>query len=254
MRPIGVITWNTFRENLRDKILYNLLVFSFFLIGASVLLGELTFAEPKKVVTDFGLAAINIIGVIVAIFVGIGLVNKEIERRTLYTIMARPISRSQFILGKYCGLLFTVSVNVLIMLSVYLFTLWIDQAAIHIGLFQAVGLILVEVYLVTAMALFFSTFSSATLSATLTAAFYFIGHLTTDLRGVAEKSENFIMKSVISTFYYLFPNLELLNIKGQAARGLTTPLMYQFTATLYGILYAGMLVVAACLVFRHRDF
>lgn len=95
MRRVVVIALNTFRENLRDKILYNLLVFALLLIGFSVLLADLTIMEHQKIVTDMGLAAINLVGVIIAIFVGIGLVSKEIERRTVYTIMARPISRTQ---------------------------------------------------------------------------------------------------------------------------------------------------------------
>src|SRR6266545_1123550 len=111
MWPVIVIALNTFRENLRDKILYNLVLFAFLLIGASVLLADLTIMEHHKMIADMGLAAINLVGVIIAVFVGIGLVSKEIERRTIYTIMARPITRTQFVLGKYLGLVMTLSVN-----------------------------------------------------------------------------------------------------------------------------------------------
>jgi ABC-type transport system involved in multi-copper enzyme maturation permease subunit len=251
---IVVIAWNTFRENLRDKILYNLLFFALMLIGASVLLADLTITEQKKLVTDVGLAAINLVGVIIAIFVGIGLVSKEIERRTVYTIMARPISRPQFVLGKYLGLTFTLLVNVLVMLGVFLATLWMDRMPVHAALFQAVELIFVELLLVTALALLFSTFSSATLSGILTLALYAIGHLTSDLKELAQKSHSQTVKMVMQGLYYLCPNLELLNLKGQAANGVPVALSYQAMATAYGLMYAAVLVMAACLIFQRRDF
>lgn len=254
MRSILVIALNTFRENLRDKILYNLLFFALLLIGASVLLGELTIAEQKKVVTDMGLAAINLVGIMIAVFVGIGLVTKEIERRTVYTIMARPISRVQFVLGKYLGLIVTLLVNLLVMLAVFLFTLLMNHSPIHLSLLQAVELIFVELLLVTALALFFSTFSSSTLSAIMTLAFYVIGHLTTDLKGIAEKTKSDALKTVMTGLYYLCPNLEMLNVKGQAAVGKAVSISYQATATLYGLLYTVLLLTAACAVFQKRDF
>ncbi len=254
MHCIGVIALNTFRENLRDKILYNLLLFSALLIAASMLLGTLTVAEQEKIVTDMGLAAINLIGVIIAIFVGIGLVSKEIERRTIYTIMARPISRAQFVLGKYFGLVVTLSVNVLIMLIVFLLTLWWSHASIHGSLLQAVALILVELLVVTALALFFSTFSSAMVSASMTLGLYVIGHLTPDLKGIAEKSQNELITMLMTGLYYLCPNLEMLNIKGQAAAGVSVSLAYQSMATVYGLFYASLLLAAACVIFQRRDF
>lgn len=254
MWPITVIALNTFRENLRDKILYNLLLFAVLLMGASMLLADLSIMEHYKIMTDMGLAAINLVGVIIAIFVGIGLVSKEIERRTIYTIIARPISRAQFVVGKYLGLVTTLAVNVAIMLAVYLLTLWTYQAPVHWALVQAVQLIVVELMLVTAIALFFSTFSSATLSAILTIGLYVIGHLTTDLRGIAQNSQSEAVKAVANGVYYLCPNLDMLDMKGQAAMGIAIPLSYQALATSYGVLYAGMLIVGACLIFQQRDF
>ncbi len=254
MRSIAVIAFNTFRETLRDKILYNLLVFALLLIGGSVVLGDLTIMEQSKIVTDMGLAAINLVGVIIAIFVGIGLVSKEIERRTVYTIMARPIARWQFILGKYGGLVLTLTVNLLVMILVYVGTLLMDQVPVHGALFQAIQLIFVELLLVTAVALFFSTFSSSTLSAILTLAIYVIGHLTADLKGLAVRSESDALKTVLTGLYYLCPNLEVLNMKGQAAMGIAVAPSYQLLATLYGLLYAALLLAGSCVIFQRRDF
>lgn len=254
MGAIGVIALNAFRESLRDKILYNLVLFAGLLIGLSVLLADLSITEHHKIIADMGLAAINLIGVVIAIFIGISLVNKEIERRTIYTIMARPISRTYFILGKYCGLALTLFVNIAIMMGVFLATLWLYRVPIGHSLFQAAGLIFVEILVVTAIALFFSTFSSSTLSAIFTLGLYVIGHLTADLRGMVANSESGVVKAVVDTLYYLCPNLEMLNIKGQAAVGILVAPEFVMLASLYGLLYAGVLLTGACLVFQQRDF
>jgi len=254
MGAIGVIAVNAFRESLRDKILYNLVLFAGLLIGLSVLLADLSITEHHKLMADMGLAAINVIGVIIAIFVGISLVNKEIERRTIYTIMARPISRTFFIMGKYLGLALTLFVNMAIMWAVFLLTLWLYHVPIHPSLFQAVALIFVEILVVTAVALFFSTFTSTTLSAIFTLGLYVIGHLTADLRSMVANSESGAVKAVVDLLYYLCPNLEMLNIKGQAAVGIAAGPEYVLMASLYGLVYAGFLLTGACFVFQQRDF
>lgn len=254
MYSIGVIAFNTFRENLRDKILYNLLLFAGLLIVASLLLASLSMGEHQKIVADMGLAAINLIGVMIAVFVGIGLVSKEIDRRTIYTVMARPISRAQFLTGRYVGLVLTLSVNLAIMLLVFLVVLWMVGVSPHTSILQAVELIFVELLVVTAVALFFSTFSSAMVSASLTVGLYVIGHLTQDLKALAEKDKNEFVTTLLTVVYYLVPNLEKLNIKGQAAAGVPISLTYQVMASMYGLFYASLLIASACLIFQRRDF
>jgi Cu-processing system permease protein len=254
MQSLLVVAQNTFRETVRDKILYNLVFFALLLIGASVLLGTLTIGEQSRIINDVGLAAINLIGVIMAIFVGIGLVSKEIERRTIYTILARPITRTQFVLGKYCGLVFIGGLNIAIMFAMFLSTIWLSGNAVSGSLFQAVELIWVEVLLLTALAMFFSTFSSPTLSAIMTLGFYVIGHLTGDLKAIAEKTKNPATESFMTALYYICPNLEWLNVKGQAASGVSVSGDYQMAATAYGLLYAGLLLLGACRIFERRDF
>lgn len=254
MQSLVIVAGNTFKETIRDKILYNLVFFALLLIGASVLLGTLTIGEQSRIVNDLGLAAINLVAVIIAIFVGIGLVTKEIERRTIYTILARPITRVHFILGKYLGLGFIVVINIAIMFAMFLATIWLSGNVIYGSLFQAVELIIVETLLVMAVAMFFSTFSSSTFSATMTIGLYVIGHLTSDLKGIAEKSQSQLTEAILTTLYYVLPNLEMLNLKGQAASGILVEMGYQATATAYGLLYAGVLLTGACLIFKRRDF
>jgi len=254
MWSLMVVAGNTFRETVRDKILYNLVLFALLLIGTSVLLGTLTIGEQARIVNDLGLAAINLVSVVIAIFVGIGLVTKEIERRTVYTILSRPITRVQFLLGKYIGLGFIVVANVTIMFIMFLATIWFTGNTIHASLFQAVELILVETLLVMAIAMFFSTFSSSVLSATMTIGLYIIGHLTGDLKGIAEKSQNPVAESMMTALYYILPDLEALNVKGQAANGVPVEAAFQAASTAYGLLYAALLLTGACLIFQRRDF
>ena len=254
MQSVFAVAGNTFRETIRDKILYNLVFFAVLLIGASVLLGTLTLGEQARIVNDLGLASINLVAVIVAVFVGIGLVSKEIERRTIYTILARPITRVQFLLGKYLGLVFIVVVNVAIMFAMFLVTVWLSGFGIHGALFQAIELMVVEALLVMAIALFFSTFSSSTLSASMAIGMYIVGHLTSDLKLIAEKSPYEATKVLMTVLYYLCPNLEALNIKGQAASGVPIAIATQALATTYGLLYTGLLLVGAWIIFERREF
>src|SRR5690242_3948697 len=254
MLSVFAVAGNTFRETIRDKILYNLVFFAVLLIGASVLLGTLTLGEQARIVNDLGLASINLVAVIVAVFVGIGLVSKEIERRTIYTILARPITRVQFLLGKYLGLVFIVVVNVAIMFAMFLVTVWLSGFGIHGALFQAIELMVVEALLVMAIALFFSTFSSSTLSASMAIGMYIVGHLTSDLKLIAEKSPYEATKVLMTVLYYLCPNLEALNIKGQAASGVPIAIATQALATTYGLLYTGLLLVGAWIIFERLEF
>ena len=157
-------------------------------------------------------------------------------------------------MGKYLGLSLTLFVNMTIMLAVFLLTLGLYHVPIQPSIFQAVALIFVEIMVVTAIALFFSTFTSTTLSAIFTLGLYVIGHLTADLRTVVATSESGPIKSLIELLYYLSPNLEMLNLKGQAAVGVAAAPEYVMMAALYGFMYAGVLLIGACLIFQQRDF
>jgi ABC-type transport system involved in multi-copper enzyme maturation permease subunit len=254
MPYVLAVAGNTFKETLRDKILYNLVLFALLLIGMSVLLGTLTIGEQSRIVKDAGLAAINLVGVVIAVFVGIGLVAKEIERRTIYTILARPITRSQFLLGKYLGLAFIITINMGIMFAMFLATVWVSQTEVSGSLFQSVQLMIVESLVIVAVAIFFSTFTSSTISATMTLGIYIIGHLTSDLKAIAEKSQNPFTEGIMTAVYYVCPNLEWLNIKGQASNGIAVSMTYETMATAYGLLYISLLLTGACILFRGRDF
>jgi ABC-type transport system involved in multi-copper enzyme maturation permease subunit len=247
------IALNTFRENLRDKLLYNLLVFALLMIGSSLLLMRLTLGEFHRLLLDVGLGSINIFGVLIAIFVGIGLVSKEIEKKTIYTIVSKPVARYQFLVGKYLGLILTLFVNTLIMAAGLLLVLLAQDVPIESMLFKALGLIFLEFMVITAVALLCSTFTSATLSAIFTLATYVIGHLTADLKAFGEKMDEG-MRVVANGLYYVLPNLERFNLKGNVIHHTEVPATDLFLIVAYGLTYVLFLLVSASIIFQRRDF
>ncbi|MDO9119651.1 MAG: ABC transporter permease [Nitrospira sp.] len=247
------IALNTFRENLRDKLLYNLLVFALLMIGSSLLLMRLTLGEFHRLLLDVGLGSINIFGVLIAIFVGIGLVNKEIEKKTIYTIVSKPVARYQFLVGKYLGLTLTLFVNTLIMAGGLLLVLSAQGVPIESVLFKALGLIFMEFMVITAVALLCSTFTSATLSAIFTLATYVIGHLTADLKTFGEKMDEG-MRAVVTGLYYVLPNLERFNLKGNVIHHIEVSGTDLMLIVVYGLTYVAFLLMSASIIFQRRDF
>ncbi len=254
MKRIIVIALNTFKENLRDKILFNLVFFGLMLIGSSVLLGSLTIGEQAKLMKDLGLASINVFGVLIAVFVGIGLVSKEIEKRTIYSIIAKPIPRYQFLLGRYSGLALTLSVNIAIMAVGFILVLLLGGVSLDIGLIKAIGLIFLELLVIVAVAVMFSTFTTPTLSATFTLAIYVIGHLTGDLKVLGDKLEDPLVSGVLNVLYYALPNLANFNVKSEAAHGIPISWNYLLVTVSYGVAYTASVMVVACMIFQRRDF
>ena len=203
---IKAIALNTLKEATRDKVFHNLLVFAILVIIASVLIGDLSIGANEKIIKDIGLAAILVFGILTAIFVGIGLVSKEIERRTLYTLLAKPVHRYEFLFGKYFGLCLTLLVNTATMaFFLFLVVKW-QRGSFNLLLLKAILLIYCELALVTAIALLFSTISGSTLSAVFTSALYIIGHLTTDLKDIGSTAKSQFSRFLIDLCYYILPN------------------------------------------------
>ena len=158
-RRVVAIARNAFREAVRDRVLYNLVVFALLLIGGAVFLGELSAGQEAKIIVDLGLSATLLFGMFIAVFVGVGLVYKEIERRTLYAILSKPVSRGEFLLGKYLGLCLTLFVNVAIMgagLSLALLFVKRGWDPLLVRIWPAVLLIYIELMILTGVAMLFS--------------------------------------------------------------------------------------------------
>ena len=267
MKATAAIAINVFRESVRDKVLYNLVLFAMLLIGASYLLGQLTAGQDVKIIKDLGLSAISLFGLFIAVFIGIGLVSKEVERRSIYSLVSKPIRRHQLVLGKYIGLTLTLVVNVSIMAAALYAVLgymswgtpefvqrgW-DAPALDPALLKAVALILVELMLITAIALFFSTFSSPMLSAALTFGLYIVGHFSGDLRNFQQVVDSPVAARVARGLYWVLPNLSPFDIKSDVMHGLRVPLGYLAMTSAYAALYIAMLLAISALVFSRRDF
>ena len=253
MRPLLGIAFNTFRENLRDKVLYNLVLFALLMTGSSILLSRLSLGEIERLILDLGLASINLFGVFIAIFIGIGLVNKDIANKTGYTLLSKPIQRWQFLLGKCLGLCLTLLVNTIVMVAGFLFVLHWMVVPVTMVLWQALAFIYLELMILMAVALLSSTFTGPALSAIVTLAIYVIGHVSGDLKALGAKLDG-ASRAVIDALYYAMPNLERFNLKGQVIYN--TPPDPQDVALIavYGLLYTAMMLMMASALFHRRDF
>ncbi len=267
MKTIGSIALNVFRESVRDRVLYNLVLFAVLLIGASYLIGQLTAGQDMKIIKDLGLSATSIFGLFIAVFIGIGLVWKEVERRSIYSLLAKPITRVDFILGKYAGLVLTLFVNIAVM-AVALYavlgamTLFgppslrqvLDAPALDPRLLLAIGLIFVELALITALALFFSTFSSPMLSAVFTFGLYIVGQFNADLKHFEQVVDSRVAVWMARGLYYLLPNLAPFDIKTQVVHGQPIAAGYVAMTLGYAVVYIALVLLAATVVFSRRDF
>jgi ABC-type transport system involved in multi-copper enzyme maturation permease subunit len=267
MRTISRVAVSVFRESVRDRVPYNLVLFAVLLISSSYLLGQLTAGQDIKIIKDLGLSATSVFGLFIAIFIGIGLVSKEVERRSIYALLAKPVSRPQFIAGKYSGLVLTLAVNVSVMtIAMYAvlgYMTWMETPQFKAGwdapgvdpaLLKAIVLIFVQLMLVTAVALFFSTFSTPLLSAALTLGLYIVGQFNADLRNFDQIVESRVAVWLARGVYHVVPDLSAFDVKMQVVHGLPVSNTYVAMTTLYGMLYIGALLIASTFIFSRRDF
>ena len=267
MITIARVAVSVFRESVRDKVLYSLVLFAVVLIAVSYLIGQLTAGQDIKIIKDLGLAAISIIGLLIAVFIGIGLVWKEVERRSIYSLLAKPIRRSEFVIGKYVGLALTLLVNVSAMTVAFYAVLWMmartfppeaqaawPAPALDPALLKAIGLTLIELFLITAIALFFSTFTAPLLAAMLTLGLWVIGTFNSDLRDFQQVVDSWIAALLARWVYYLVPNFSAFDIKAQVVHGVAVPWSHVGLSALYGAVYISLLLVGATTIFSRRDF
>jgi ABC-type transport system involved in multi-copper enzyme maturation permease subunit len=249
------IATNTFREAVRDRVLYNLIAFALLMSGAAILVGQISFGIERLVVINLGLTAISLFGTVIAIFIGIGLVSKEIDRRTLYTVLSRPVRRWEFIVGKFFGLSGTLVVNTFFMaIGVFAALLYVSR---H---FQKTdGWILVALYfivlqflMITALSLLFSTYSSPLMSAVFAFCVFVIGSFAEDLRGFAAMT-NGLTRWLATGVAYLVPNFSALNVISLVAHEQAVSAQLIFYNTAYALIYATMAICGAVLIFEHRN-
>lgn len=238
-------------------MLYNLVLFVLLLTLVAIFIGELSGGQERKIIVDLGLSTMLLFGVFISIFVGVGLVYKEIERRTIYAIFSKPVSRGEFLIGKYLGLCLTLLVNVVVMgagVSLALLYVGGGNASLALTIWPAVLLIYIELMIITSVALLFSSFSSPALSALLTFLVFTIGHFSSDLKTLAGSMESVVARWLFVGLYYLLPNLSNYSYITPAAHGQAPTPANVLLALAYAAVYIVIIMAAATLVLSKRNF
>jgi ABC-type transport system involved in multi-copper enzyme maturation permease subunit len=249
---ISAIAVNTFREAIRHRVLYILLVFAAGMISFAQILSLLTVGSEEKIIKDFGLAAIEVFGVLTSVFIGVGLVSREIERRTVFTLLAKPIHRFEFVLGKYAGLVLVLLVNTGVM-AAWFFLILLFKGMFDPMLTLAVLMLFLQFLLVTAIAVLFSCLSTPILSSVFTLALFVVGHLLWSLPMLEEHLTSPVSRGICRGLYYLLPNLGNFDIKGEVVHGLAIDPSQIGFATLYLALYGSAVLAGACAIFHGRE-
>ncbi len=252
---ILTIARNTFREAVRDRILYNLVLFVLLITGCAIFLSELTAGQEAGTIVNLGLGAMLVFGAFISIFVGVSLVSKEIERRTVFAIFSKPIGRGEFIVGKYLGLCLTLLVNILIMgAGVSLAILYVGGGNLAVSIWGAIFLLYLELCILTAVAILFSSFSSPALSALLAFFVFIIGNFSQSLRDFAANLGSNFTKLFFDFLYFTLPNFSFYNFRTDAAHGdVPTALMFG-GAVAYAVVYIVVLLAMTILIFSRRNF
>ena len=254
MRRVLTIAAMAFTESVRDKILYSILVFAFAMIGSSTILVTLSVGGEGRIVKDLGLTCITLCGLFIAVFIGINLVSREIERRTIFSLLSKPVHRAEFLAGKFLGLGLTLAVNIGVMAAGLMALAWALEDHWTPRILLAAGFTLLELLILTATAILFSTFSTPTLSAIYTLLVFVIGRLSADLMAFAAQFGGASLRATAVGLYYLLPNLSRFNVSGAVVNDLPLEAGTLALTAIYGVLYVAAILAVAVAVFQRRDF
>jgi ABC-type transport system involved in multi-copper enzyme maturation permease subunit len=253
-QKILALAGNTFREGVRDRLFVAVGVFGLVVLAGSFVIGPLSLGEQVRITLDIGLAAISILCFLIAILIGTGIVYKEIEKRTIYTVLSKPVSRWQFIVGKFLGLNATVSLLAAMMTVVLLLVGWVAGGRLDLQILSAVLLTWMELTLLTSLSILMSTLCSPILGAIFTLLLYFIGHTSADLNELASRFGSRSIKLISTILYHALPNLEYLNVRSKVIHGVRVEVEYVAFASSYALLYTVIFLVIAVLVFERKEF
>jgi ABC-type transport system involved in multi-copper enzyme maturation permease subunit len=252
---IWAIAANGFREVIRDRILYVIGFFAISLAFAMRLLPEISVGADRKILLDLGLALSGVLGAVVAIFVGTGLINKEIEKKTVLVLIPKPLSRAELIAGKHFGLVGVLGVMIAIMTGIYLLAIhWLAIPFSLVSLLVAQVFLTIELALLTAVAIAFGVFTSSTLATLMSFGFYLMGHISQDILKLGAISQNKSIESATKLIYLVLPDLERLNLRNEAIYGVLPSISDLIASGLYGLLYTLALLIIAIAIFSRRQF
>ncbi len=259
---VAAVAVNTFREAIRNKVLAVLLMFAVALMAFSLVLGQLSLHEEVRIIKDLGLAGISIFSVIIALFLGVNLLSKELDRKTVYTMLSKPLYRWEFLLGKYVGLAVTMFSLVTLMAIVLAIFVSSKDGTHGVSMVRAEILILFELWLLMAVAMFFSSFSSPYLSAMLTAGLWVIGRNTGELEAFAERRlEGTTAGGIVEAVVAAVPDFRMFYVSGAnlgddvvSVHDSFITWGYVIDSGIYGLSYIALCLVGAAYLFMKRDF
>lgn len=254
LRRIYALASNTFREAIRNKLLYTLLGFAFLMIASGVVLASLSYVEVDEILQDMGMGAIRLFGAGIAIFLGIGLVHNEVDRRTIFTILSKPVSRAEFLVGKWAGLTATVWIQVILMGIAFVSISGLAGAPLGPDHLLAIALVGLELMVLVAIATLFSAFTTPMLASFFTVGFWMIGHLSREMRALGQQSDSESVTSLANIVFVVMPDFEVFNKTLEAVHGLPIPGREVLLAVVYAVGYASCTLILASLIFDRRDF
>jgi ABC-type transport system involved in multi-copper enzyme maturation permease subunit len=257
MSRVAVVARNTFREAVRDRVLYNLVFFALVMIAAAILVGQVSIDIEQTVIVTLGLSAISVIGLLIAVFIGVGLVSKEMDKRTLYALLAKPVRRWEFLLGKFGGLVLTLGVNTAAMAAGLFLALALVRQSMeqHVAgaVLVAVYFILLKLALVVALALLFSCYTTPLLSILCTAGLYISGLFVVEMRTYRSDTMAPAVQAMLRWLSYVLPNFENFDVMASAAHGRAIPRGLIVENTAYAALYCAIVLTAAAVIFTRRN-
>lgn len=256
MKRAGIVALNTFREAVRDRVLYSLVFFALLMMAAAILVGQISIGIEQIVIVNLGLSAMSVIGLLISVFLGVALVSKEMDKRTLYALLAKPVQRWEFLLGKFGGLVLTLAVNTAAMAAgLFLVMLFVKHSLERSDavVLVAVYFILLKLALIVALALLFSCFTTPLLAILYTSGLYIVGLYVQELRDLPEDVMKPAMRAFVKWFSYFLPNFENFNVMAMAAHGRAVPMALILNNSLYAIVYCTVVLTAAAVVFSRRN-
>jgi ABC-type transport system involved in multi-copper enzyme maturation permease subunit len=256
MRRVGAVAWNTFREAVRDRVLYNLVFFALLMIASAIFVGQISLGIETVVLVSLGLSAVSVIGLLIAVFTGVGLVSKEIDKRTLYALLSKPVRRWEFLVGKFGGLVLTLAVNTAAMAAAMFLAMLCVKHTLErsdTAVLVAIYFILLKFAIVIALALLFSCFTSQLLAILFTAGLYVAGLFVSEMRNLSGSRLAPVTQTFFTYISYVLPNFENFNVMAAAAHGRAIPATLIVQNTAYALVYCAIVLCAASVVFSRKN-
>lgn len=259
MKKMLIIAETTLKETIRNKILYNILLFAVFIFFLGIIIGNWSLGEQERVILDFGLTGLHLIALLIAIFIGIHLVAREIQSRTIYNTLSKSVTRTQFLLGKFCGLAVVLLFNLLLLAIVLNLLVFLFTGQAHPGILVPVMFIYLEMLIIIAIAILFSMVTGSTLASILTIAVYIAGHMMGPVLQFLEKVEEiehtplYLPYLIIRGVRFIIPDLGVFVMIDEYIHGVAlSEAFYGFTL-LYFLLYLTAILVIGIMIFQKKD-